>query len=124
MSARSSGRTPASAPPSSSMTPAAIRTCRGLEYFTRSIAAAAAAYDAGGTAGAFARLEHMFEVHGGNRVGVEGHDRIGQMFALVGLDPGLHGAAGRKRHHPGQHKPAAAGQANAQGPGGTRLIHG
>src|SRR3954454_16881512 len=102
MSARSSGSTPAFAPPKSSSALATIRTCRGLEYLTRSVTAASAADDSSGSAGRLACLEDVLQVDGRYRIRIERHDRVGQMLALVRFDPGLHWTAGGERQRADQ----------------------
>src|SRR5450631_4799454 len=62
-----------------------------------SIAPAAPARGAGRAVRAFARAEHMLEIHARNRITVERHDRIGEVLALIGLDPRLDRRARAKR---------------------------
>ena len=63
----------------------------------RAVASAAAADGAGRPVRPFTALEHVLEVAARDRVATEGHDRVGKVLALVGLDPGSGRRAARER---------------------------
>src|SRR5690242_9709481 len=90
-SARSSGSTPAWA---ARTAPSSNSVMRRMRFTLASIAAATAATAAGGAARAFARLVDVARVGARDRIPIERHDRIGEVVALVRLDPRLNAAAG------------------------------
>src|SRR5688572_3736312 len=72
-----------------------------LRFTARSIAAAAAAGRASRSARAFARLVDVARVRARDGIAVERHDRVGEVIALVRLDPGLDAAAADESRHQG-----------------------